>query len=111
MKLVIKDLYKKFEKNEVLKGIDLLVEKGDTIKLYRPYIVNEYPDMVDEGWTLNDVIVFSEEYKSDFIYLGVMKAPIGRIQNKLFKNCSSVIFKSKGKLSRTSYRWNYMAIK
>ena len=28
MKLVIKDLYKKFEKNEVLKGIDFEFEQG-----------------------------------------------------------------------------------
>lgn len=41
----------------------ILIEKGDTITLYIPNIVNEYPDMVDEGWTLSDVIAFSEEYK------------------------------------------------
>ena len=41
----------------------ILIEKGDTITLYIPNIVNEYPDMVNEGWTLNDVIAFSEEYK------------------------------------------------
>ena len=41
----------------------VLIEKGDTITLYIPNIINEYPDMVDEGWTLNDVIAFSEEYK------------------------------------------------
>lgn len=41
----------------------LIIDKGDTITLYIPNIVNEYPDMVNEGWTLNDVIAFSEEYK------------------------------------------------
>ena len=41
----------------------VLIEKGDTITLYIPNIVNEYPDMVDEGWTLNDVIAFTDEYK------------------------------------------------
>ena len=41
----------------------VLIEKGDTIILYIPNIVNEYPDMVDEGWTLNDVIAFADEYK------------------------------------------------
>lgn len=41
----------------------VLIEKGDTITLYIPDIVNEYPDMVDEGWTLNDAIAFAEEYK------------------------------------------------
>mgnify|MGYP003303496395 FL=1 len=41
----------------------VLIEKGDTITLYLPNIVNEYPDMVNEGWTLSDVIAFAEEYK------------------------------------------------
>ena len=40
-----------------------LIEKGDTITLYIPNIVNEYPDMVNEGWTLNDALAFSKEYK------------------------------------------------
>ena len=41
----------------------VLIEKGDTITLYIPNIVQEYPDMVNEGWTLSDVIAFAEEYK------------------------------------------------
>lgn len=45
------------------KSEKILLEKGDTITLYIPNIVNEYPDMVAEGWTLSDVIAFSEEYK------------------------------------------------
>ena len=40
----------------------LLAEK-DTITLYIPNIVNEYPDMVKEAWSLNDVIAFAKEYK------------------------------------------------
>ena len=44
------------------KAEKILIEKGDTITLYIPDIVNEYPDMVDEGWTLNDVIAFAKEY-------------------------------------------------
>ena len=40
-----------------------LIEEGDTITLYIPNIVNEYPDMVDEGWSLSDVIAFAKEYK------------------------------------------------
>lgn len=39
-----------------------LLEKGDTITLYIPNIINEYPDMVNEGWTLSDVIAFTKEY-------------------------------------------------
>ena len=41
----------------------VLIEKGDTITLHIPNIVNEYPDMVNEGWTLSDTIAFAEEYK------------------------------------------------
>lgn len=47
----------------------ILVEKGDTITLYIPNIVEEYPDMVNEGWTLNDVIAFAEEYKINLVVL------------------------------------------
>ena len=39
-----------------------LLEAGDTVTLYIPNIVNEYPDMVNEGWTLSDVIAFTKEY-------------------------------------------------
>ena len=40
-----------------------LIEKGDTITLYIPNIVDEYPDMVNESWTLSDVLAFAKEYK------------------------------------------------
>jgi serine/threonine-protein kinase len=40
-----------------------LIEKGDTITLYIPNIVDEYPDMVSEGWTLSDTIAFAKKYK------------------------------------------------
>jgi serine/threonine-protein kinase len=40
-----------------------LVEPGDTITLYIPKIIDEYPDMVNEGWTLNDAIAFAKEHK------------------------------------------------
>ena len=39
------------------------IEEGDTITLYIPNIVNEYPDMVNEGWSLSDAIAFAKEYK------------------------------------------------
>lgn len=39
-----------------------LLEDGDTVTLYIPNIVNEYPDMVNEGWVLSDVIAFTKEY-------------------------------------------------
>ena len=39
--------------------------KDDIIEvtLWIPDIVDEYPDMVNEGWTLNDVIAFAKEFK------------------------------------------------
>ena len=40
-----------------------VLEKGDTITLYIPNIVNEYPDMIAENWSLSDVMSFAEEYK------------------------------------------------
>jgi len=36
---------------------------GDAIILYIPNIVETYPDMVKEGWTLDDVKVFVEQYQ------------------------------------------------
>ncbi len=44
-----------------------VIEAGDTITLYIPNIVDEYPDMVSEGWSLSDFIAFAEEYKLIFI--------------------------------------------
>lgn len=44
-----------------------VIEAGDTITLYIPNIVDEYPDMVSEGWSLSDFIAFAEEYKLTFI--------------------------------------------
>ena len=41
----------------------VLIKEGDTITLYIPNIVKEYPDMVSEGWKLSDAIAFATEYK------------------------------------------------
>ena len=65
-----KDKYKRKENNIIeqkpifdKENPKQLIEKGDTITLYIPNIVNEYPDMVGEGWTLSDVKAFVEKYK------------------------------------------------
>lgn len=50
------------EKEEKVK-----IEEGDTITLYIPNIVNEYPDMVDEGWSLSDAVAFAKEYKLNLV--------------------------------------------
>ena len=40
-----------------------LLEKDDSVTLYLPDVVDEYPDMVSENWTLSDAITFAEKYK------------------------------------------------
>ena len=57
---IIIDQNPKFEKDKEEKT---MIEEGDTITLYIPNIVNEYPNMVEEGWSLSDVIAFAKEYK------------------------------------------------
>lgn len=63
-----------------------LIEKGDTITLYIPNIVNEYPDMVDEGWTLNDVIAFTTEYKLNLTVYDSSKNIIPEIEYSKYSN-------------------------
>ena len=60
---IIIDQNPKFEKDKD----KVLVEEGDTITLYIPNIVNEYPSMVDEGWSLSDAMAFVKEYKLNII--------------------------------------------
>ena len=38
------------------------VKKGDSITLYTPNIVDEFPDMAGEGWSLSDVETFCNKY-------------------------------------------------
>ena len=64
----------------------VLIEKGDTITLYIPNIVNEYPDMVDEGWTLNDAIAFAEEYKLNITVYDSNKNTIPKEKYNNFSN-------------------------
>ena len=56
---IIIDQNPKFDKDKEKQ----LIEEGDTITLYIPNIVDEYPDMVEEGWSLSDTIAFVKEYK------------------------------------------------
>ena len=41
---------------------EVTLTKGDTITLYIPNIVEKYPDIVGEGWTLSDTKAFADEY-------------------------------------------------
>ncbi len=56
---IIIDQTPKFEKDKD----KVLISEGDSITLYIPNIVKEYPDMVGEGWKLSDAIAFAGEYK------------------------------------------------
>ena len=38
------------------------VSEGDTVVLYIPDIITQYPDFVLEGWTVEDVTTFCEDY-------------------------------------------------
>ena len=38
------------------------VKKGDQLILYTPKIVDKFPDMVEEGWSLADVEAFCAKY-------------------------------------------------
>lgn len=64
-----------------------LLEKGDTITLYIPDIVNEYPDMVNEGWTLSDAIAFAKEYN---LILTVYDSTTNIIPENEYTNYSSI---------------------
>lgn len=54
-----KPVYNNEEKKEI--------NKGDTITLYIPNIVDEYPDIVGESWSLSDTISFAKEYKINLV--------------------------------------------
>ena len=87
---IIIDQNPKFDEKEDKK----LIEEGDTITLYIPNIVNEYPDMIDEGWNLNDVIAFTKEYK---LNLNVVDKNNNVIPEEKYKdfNSSTVIEQSR----------------
>ena len=51
------DQYPKYNKDEELK-----LEGGESITLYIPNIVDVYPDMVAEKWSLEDAQAFADEY-------------------------------------------------
>ncbi len=42
--------------------VGALVRSGDSLVLYTPNIVETFPDMVAEGWSLSDVEVFCNKY-------------------------------------------------
>lgn len=65
-----------------------ILEPGDTVTLYIPNIVDEYPDMVSEGWNLTNAIAFAKEKK---ITLTVIDANGKTIPNNEYSKYESGI--------------------
>ena len=67
----IEDTHKYAKKEDIIidqnpvynKKEQVKLTEGDTVTLYVPDIVNKYPDMVLEKWSLSDAEAFAEEYK------------------------------------------------
>ena len=74
----------------------VLIKEGDTITLYIPNIVKEYPDMVSEGWKLSDAIAFATEYK---LNISVQDAAGNNIPETAYNEFSSkAIIEQAGRL-------------
>ena len=63
--LIVK-IEKKDDDDQIIIGQSLAadseVKKGDTLTLYTPNIVDEFPDMAAEGWNLSDAEAFCNKY-------------------------------------------------
>jgi len=61
----VEDKEKEYDDDEII-GQSLIagseVKKGDQLTLYTPNIVDTFPDMVEEGWSISDVEAFCEKY-------------------------------------------------
>lgn len=67
-----------------------LIEAGDTITLYIPNIVDEYPDMVSEGWTIKDFMVFAEEYNINYTILDSLDTTIPSNEYSKYENATII---------------------
>lgn len=72
------------------------IKEGDIITLYIPNIVDEYPDMVNEGWSLSDALAFAKEYK---LNISVTDKNNTTIPEDSYNNYSSaIIIEQSGRL-------------
>ena len=72
------------------------IKEGDIITIYIPNIVNEYPDMVNEGWSLSDALAFAKEYK---LNISVSDKNNNTIPDDKYNNYkSSTIIEQSGRL-------------
>lgn len=67
-----------------------LIEAGDTITLYIPNIVDEYPDMVSEGWTIKDFMAFAEEYNINYTILDSLDTTIPSNEYSKYENATII---------------------
>ncbi len=61
----VTDTSKSYDEQEIIAqslGEGSEVKKGDSITLYIPDIVEEFPDMAAEGWTFDDAEAFCKQY-------------------------------------------------
>ena len=59
------DSDKEYDKQEIVKQdleVGTKVSKGSKITLYIPNVVDEYPNFVDEAWTIEEIQNFCDEY-------------------------------------------------
>ena len=59
------DTQKEYDDDEIIgqsKEKGTKVKKGDTLTLYTPNVVDEFPDMAGEGWSLGDAQTFCDKY-------------------------------------------------
>ena len=89
---IIIDQNPKFEKDKD----KVMIEEGDTVTLYIPNIVNEYPDMVGEGWSLSDVMAFVKEYKLNILVVDKEGTTIPEAKHSDFMS-STIIEQSRPK--------------
>ena len=71
--------------------------KDDTVILYTPDILEEYPDMVDENWTLEKVEEFSKDYNLTLVVKDSKGKTISDYSQYLSKKVTSQ--NRKGKIS------------
>ncbi len=90
---IIIDQNPKFDKDAEEKT---KIEEGDSITLYIPNIVNEYPDMVEEGWSLSDTLAFTKEYKLNILVVDSNSTTIPVDKYNDFSN-STIIEQSRPK--------------
>ena len=72
------------------------IKEGDNITLYIPNIVKEYPDMVNEGWSLSDALAFAKEYKLNISVTDKNNTIIS--EDEYNKYSSSTIIEQSGRL-------------